>query len=1080
MERRNQFFLRFISLLSAIFIGVGPLFAADTIVKGQVKDENGEPIIGAIVKYRAGGEGAATNIDGEFNISAPDGAELEISYIGYTTAKVVWSGQNPFVITLIQDQGLLEELVVVGYGTQAKVNLSGAVDQLSTKTLEQRPMSNISQGLQGMIPNLNIDFTSGEPGKAAKINVRGMTSINGGEPLLLIDGVSASADELNRLLPEDIASISVLKDAASAAIYGARAAFGVILVTTKSGKRVEGIQVGYNNHLMWKRPSILPAKSGDPYIYLKTKNIAVLNTPWSGGHVASDERLEWARQKSDNPEGTPSVRLNPLDETQWEYMGGQDWTAHFLNKATFSQAHQLSISGSSEKSSYYLSGGFNQEDGLLAHLVEKDNYLSYAMRAKGSYKVTDRLTVSNNTTYSSTQREKPGYFWNADMSLFYNLAPSDYDVNPDGTWANSGVGRLMARLQDGGNDLYKQDRFQTTFGAELSLFNDLLKVNANYSYRKGFNDYNYSKTKYKIGYGPDDVREEGESMAYRTYATDVYQVLDLFGTFNWTTDKHNVVAILGFNQENNVYNWVKAEREGLISSSFPTISLATGLPNVDENYSSWAIRGLFYRLNYIYEGRYIVELNGRYDGSSRFPKENRFGFFPSFSLAWRVDSEPFFEPLTSVVSQFKLRASYGSLGNQQVSAFGYIPSMSPGTSGYLIDGVRPQIIGAPGLVSPNYTWEQVNTKNLGVDLGFLSNRLNLTFDIYRRDTQGMLVPGKELPGVLGAASPKENAADLKTNGWELSVSYTDHLTVMDSPLELGARFTLSDTRSWITRFDNPNRLLTQYYVGQELGEIWGLQSDGLFKDKEEIAALDESEIIPWGALSIVPGWPKYKDLDGDGRITKGMTVDDPKDLSVIGNASPRFRYGFTFTAGWKGIDFSLFLQGIGKRDYYPLHFLYWSFYQQPYAGGQTHIYDYYRPVADSEVERAKHSQAYIDAGLADQNLDSQYPVLQSWLADRNLGTTIDKAMGMAIPQTGHLLSGAYLRVKNITLGYTLPEQWTEKININRLRLFVSADNLYEWSGVRNYFDPEAITESSDNGYTYPFNRQYIVGLNLTF
>ncbi|MGM9760766.1 MAG: TonB-dependent receptor, partial [Parabacteroides sp.] len=300
------------------------------------------------------------------------------------------------------------------------------------------------------------------------------------------------------------------------------------------------------------------------------------------------------------------------------------------------------------------------------------------------------------------------------------------------------------------------------------------------------------------------------------------------------------------------------------------------------------------------------------------------------------------------------------------------------------------------------------------------------------------------------------------------------------PLHWGVKFMLSDNRSWITRFDNDNKLLSQYYKGQELGEIWGLRSDGFFQTEAEIQQLDETEIIPWGALEIVPGWPKYKDLNGDQRITKGTSVDDPGDLTIIGNSSPRFRFGFNVSGEWKGFDFSAFFQGIAKRDYYPLSYLYWSFYQQPYAGGAVHTFDFYRPTTDTEIDMAKHSQSYLDAGLANQNLNAQYPVLQCWLADKNLGTSSTSAMGLAIPQTGYLLNGAYLRVKNITLGYTLPSQWTRKFSVDRLRVFVSGDNLFEWSALKKYFDPEAVTDASQYGYVYPFNRQYSLGVNVTF
>ena len=1052
--------------------------AQNKTISGNVTDVSGIPLIGVNVIEKQTTNGTVTDLDGNYSISVTDGTTILFSYIGFQQQEIQLDGQSEINVVLHEDSELLGELVVIGYGTQRKVNLSGAVDQVGVKELEAKPINNISQGLQGMIPNLNIDFTSGEPGQAARINVRGMTSINGGTPLILIDGIASDANELNRILPEDIESISVLKDAASAAIYGARAAFGVILITTKTG-RSDKIQVDYNNSFTWKRPSILPEKSSDPYIYLKTKNIAVLNTPWSGGHVASDERLEWARQKSDNPSIDP-VRLNPIDPTQWEYMGNRDWTTYFIDKYTFSNSHQVAVSGKTDKTTFYFSGGYDDENGILSKIVDNDSYDRYNFRIKSSFDVTDWFTLSNNTSYVSTQRAKPSHFWNSDMSMFYNLAPQDHDVNPDGTWANNSAGWLMARLKNGGEDIRKYDRIQSTFGGEFSLLKDLLRVNANYSFVKGTEDYNYYETKYQIGYGPEDIREEGSSSAYRTFATDYFSVIDVFGTLNLLKNRHQFTTILGFNQEYSRYNWTLAEREGLISSQLPTIGLATGQMNVNESFTDWAIRGLFYRLNYIYDNKYIVELNGRYDGSSRFPADKRFGFFPSLSLAWRVDSESFFEPLKDTVSNFKLRASYGSLGNQLVGAYGYIPSMSSGLGGYLIDGSRQLTVSTPPLVSANYTWETVVTQNVGLDLGFLNNKLSLVADLYRRDTNGMLVPGKELPAVLGASAPRENAADMKTTGWEVTLSYNNNFNLAGSPLNLSTRFMLSDTRSWITRFDNPTNLLTQYYVGQELGEIWGLQSDDLFTSYDEIAELDQSEIIPWGALDIIPGWPKYIDLDGDGRITKGLTLDDPKDLSVIGNSSPRYRFGVNLIGDWNNIDFSIFMQGIGKKDYYPLHYLYWSFYQQPYAGGQTHIFDYYRPETDSDVDMAKHSQSYIDAGLANQNLDSRFPVLQSWLADRNLGTRIDQSMGMAIPQTGHMLSGAYLRIKNITLGYTLPRSITERIQLSRVRFFVSADNIHEWSGVRKYFDPEAITEDTRNGYTYPFNRQYIFGMNITF
>lgn len=1075
--------LLFCNLPTAAASGGRPSASVDQVrvkvlVSGTVVDATGAPLPGATVRERATGNGTVTNIDGHFSLSVSSEASLEVSFVGYATKVVSVAGQQELKIVLVEDAAALDEVVVVGYGIQKKVNLSGSVDQIGAKELEKRPIADLSRGLQGMIPNLNIDFTSGEPGQAANINIRGEASINGGSPLILIDGVAADVEEMNRLLPEDIESLSVMKDASSAAIYGARAAFGVILITTKQGKG-DRIQVDYNSNFAWKRPSTLTEKTSDPYIYLKLKNIAVLNTPWSSGHVTSDERLEWARQRSDNPGGTPSVRLNPLDETQWEYMGNRDWTSYYLDRSTFSQTHQVAVSGATEKTRFYLSGGFDNEDGLFSDIVNNDKYRRYSMRAKVSYDIWKWLTLSNNTSYVVTERRKPSYY---NISTFFDLEPHDMDRNPDGTWASGELGEALAQLVDGGEETTLYGRLQSTFSGEMNFWKRMFVVNVNFTFMKGHEAYDWYKNTYRLGYGPDDIREQGESRAYKGSTDNLYTVFEVYGTFNKLfNERHHVTAILGFNQEYNRSDNFTADRYNIISTGLPSIALSSGAQYVNEVYKDWAIRGCFFRANYTYDNRYIFEMNGRYDGTSRFPKNKRFGFFPSGSVAWRLDSEPFFDGLKDLFSQFKLRASYGSLGNQLVSEYGYIPSMSSQLGSYIIDGELQQTVTSPDLVSSDYTWEKVQTVNGGIDLGFMRNKLTLSFDFYRRDTKGMLTMGRELPGVLGKEEPQENAANLKTRGWELSIGYQDEFRLAGKPLNWAARFVLSDSRTWITKFDNPTRNLTQYYEGQEIGEIWGLQSDGLFRSKDEIAALDETEIIPWGALEIVEGWPKYKDLDGDQRITKGSTtVDDPGDLSVIGNSAPRFRFGLNLSAEWNGFDVVVFLQGIGKRDFYPQSYLYWGFYQQPYSGGQLHTFDFYRPTSDSEVDMAKHSQSYIAAGLANQNLDAKYPVLQSWLADKNLGTRIDQSMGLAIPQTGYMLNAAYLRVKNITIGYTLPQEWVRKAKLSRVRVFVSGDNLCEWSGVKPYFDPESITDTSAFGYVYPFSRQYSFGLNVTF
>lgn len=1076
----------FLSLFMLLLMSHG---FAQRNISGTVTDASGVPLGGVSVVIANSANGTATDFDGNYQIEASTGDQLEFTSIGFIK-KVVEVGTSATInVTLEEDVQGLDEVVVVGFGTQKKVNLSGAVNSVSLDEVTSRPISNISQGLQGMSPGLNIDFNSGAPGANPTINIRGFTSINGGDPLVIIDGIPSDVSYLNQLAPEDIESISALKDASSAAIYGARAAFGVLLVTTKNGTSGKAT-INYNTSVTVGTPTVLPEKITDPYIYMRLQKTFSGNTPWDN-QFFTDEQWKWAKDRSDNPFGTVGVRESTTSPGLWEYMGNEDWTDYFLSSTTISQNHSLSVSGGTDKVNYFVSGSMNKANGSL--ILADDYYTRTGIRSKLNAQLTDWLSLGNNTSFIEGKRENPSYF---DIGTLYNFNTYDYPENPDGSWANNEVGRMAARLTDGGDEKYITTTFRTNFTSQAWILKDILKVNAEYTYEQENQNYDANYAKYQIGFGPNDVREEGTNEVWKDFGEEKYNVLNVYGTFTKTFGQdHQLTLLAGYNQEDFRHEYLSLYRNGVISSSLPVLNLATGDIQLDERDTgiySWALRGIFYRANYILKDRYILELNGRYDGSSRFPKDERFGFFPSVSAAWNISRESFMQSLSPTLSLLKLRASYGSLGNQDVGAFGYIPTMEAGKGNYIIGGELPTQVSAPGLVSDNYSWETVITKNIGVDLGLFNNKLNATFDLYRRDTKDMLTLGKDLPGVLGASEPLENAADLKTEGWELSVTYKNRFGTV-KPFDLSARFILSDSRSYITRFENPNNSLLQYRKGMELGEIWGLTSDGLFQSQEEIDALDESYIIPWGALEIVKGWPKYVDRDGDQRIETGTTADDPKDLSVIGNMLPRYRFGLNLNMNWNNFDLGIFLQGVGKRDYYPQDYLYWGFYQQPYAGGYAHLNDFYRGSDDPADLMAQHSQAYIAAGLANANTDAKYPVAQSWLADRNLGERVDEAKGLAIPQTAYMLNAAYLRLKNITIGYTVPSAYTKKFGVSSLRLYVSGDNLMEWSEIADFFDPEAISDVNQrinpgysagrgetSGYQYPYQRKYSFGLNVTF
>ncbi|MGG7664630.1 SusC/RagA family TonB-linked outer membrane protein [Dyadobacter sp. BHUBP1] len=1079
--------LRSLRMVTIFALGViAPALAQTTLnaggkvkVTGSVTD--GKDLLpGVNVVIKGSQRGTITDQNGQYYLEGVSGSDILVfSYIGYKTQEELVKGRSEIFVTLQADHGNLEEVVVIGYGVEKKVNITGAVDQISGKQFEARPVANVMQGLQGVSPGLNITYQSGTPGTVPNFNIRGFTSINGGEPLFVIDGIAAAnSTDLLRLNPSDIASFSVLRDAASAAIYGARAAFGVVLITTKQGGR--GRQsITYNNFFSWGQPTVLPKPVTDPYIFSRVLETSTDNTPWDYVNY-SDEYYAWAKERSDNP-STPDTRIDPSDPTKWAYMGSNNWYDYFFTKRSFSQNHSVGFTGSAKTANertvgYYISADYNHEGGL--NKLTDDYWRRYSSRARLDFAPLKWLKLDNNLSVYRTERAVP----TANINDIYTLQPTQVAVNPDGTWANTGAGRLAARLTDGGNKKQDMFGFQNIFrGIATALSGDLV-ITGSASFKREQWNTKQDQRNYRIGFGPNDIRTEGGTGGvYETNATLANNVMDLFANYTKTLGVHRINLLAGYNQESYSYTTTKAQKVGLISPSLPYISLTSGTAQAFGADTSYATRSFFGRINYTLRDRYIIEANGRYDGSSRFPASNRWGFFPSVSAAWIASSESFVKDALPLFPTLKFRASYGDLGNQNVGYYSFRQALPAGLSNYLIGGNKQTVITSSPIlrVDPsNYTWERVSTLNFGADLGVLRDRLTFGIDYYIRDTKGMLTDGEELPGVLGTKVPAQNVADLRTKGLELTLNYNDTYQVSGKTLSLSAKLILSDSRSQITRFKNDQELFSKFRKGQNLGEIWGLTNDGLFQNTDEIAKLDESDIVPWGALSVVPGWPKYKDLDGDGRITQGLTKKDPKDLSVIGNTTPRYRIGFNLNADWNGFDFSAVLQGVLKGDYYPRHYLYWGPYQQPYANVYPWNLDYYRGQADSDQQRAKHSKSYIAAGLADANTNADFPVLQSWLADNNYGSGLD------IAQTKYLLSAAYLRIKNITIGYSLPTSLLQKHNISRVRIFASGENLFEFSQLKKYFDPEVISNSStfntSNGFSYPFQRKFAFGVNVEF
>lgn len=1017
-------------------------------IKGSITSDSGEPLIGVTVKV-AGGQGAVTDIDGNFSVNAAPGTMLTFSYTGFKTQTA--KAQNGMRVVLESDVSNLNEVVVVGYGTQKKANLTGAVASVNGAVLENRPISNIGQGLQGVVPNLNVTMgRGGAPGASASFNVRGTTSLNGGEPLVLVDNVQMDPNLVN---PDDIESISVLKDAASAAIYGARAAYGVILITTKKGKLNSRPTVQFSASGYWQKPAV-EIHNVNSLDYLRMIDIAYQNSGGSG-HYFNSLVYSYAEKYANGTYDQPVFYDKAYSATKYGYCGNTDWWNE-LYKTSFSQIYNASISGGSEKTSYYVSLGANNQGGILKATDEK--YNKYNANINVTSEVTPWMEVSAKIAHTYTTEMHPTGGTTAMNSTPYSglspysgmmksdLSPLMPVKHPDGHYAGQGNFTNPVAIQaQGGNAQFRQNDLWMTGAVKLTPIKGLV-VNADYTW----NFYGLSSTQHVRNFY-DYTAVPGTENYYpwtnpnsvtKANNDDYYSSFNAFAEYSLALaeNSHNLKFMVGYNQEKKRTQYYYAGRKDLINPDNPAINQATGDMAINGNMGQWAVNGTFARINYDYQGRYLLELNGRYDGSSKFKKGYRYQFFPSVSLAWRVSEEKFFEGMKTWWDNLKLRGSYGSLGNQVVSGnFPYLATYGINSKyGALLGGKLPVAITAPGLVSASFTWETVNQIDLGFDASFLRNRLNVSFDWYRRNTKDMLVDGEALPAVLGAKVPRMNAADLKTLGWELSLEWNDRLPF---GLSYHVKGVLSDYQSTITKFNNPTGLINKYYVGRKLNEIWGYVSNGLFQSDEEAAAHANQSYLyggKWGAGDV-----RYEDLNGDNKINDGdNTLGKPGDRKVIGNSTPRFAYGITAGCEYKGFDFEMFWQGIGKRDWFPGQgsAAYWGFTNEWQTPLTTSL-DYWTT----------------------ENRNAFFPKL-GW----NNG-------GNRVASTRYLQSASYCRLKSITLGYTIPKAILDKVGVSRLRVYITGENLFTFTPLIKAFDPETL-----NNLTYPINKKLAVGLNLTF
>lgn len=684
-------------------------------VKGQIKDEKGEPIIGVTIMLASDQSvGTITDHKGDFSLSGvPENDYLLVSYIGYKDQSVPIRKNTFLNIMLQEDSQALDEVVVVGYGVQKKANLSGAVSVVETKTIENRPVLNMGQALQGAVANFNVSIGDGEADDSPKYNIRGYTSINGGEPLVVIDGVVSTSDQLNRMNPTDIAGISVLKDAASSAIYGSRAAYGVILVTTRMGSS-EKLTVNYNNNFVLRTNTHMPEIITDPYTVATISN--EMAYPWY--NLFNEEQLAYAKKVSEDPSLSPYY-VNP--DGTWSYFGRTNWMEEAYKDVGFSTIHNIDISGKTERIAYYFSGGYNRQNGMFK--MGNDIYNRYNVRSKLQFKLTDWWKLDANLSMTASDYDYATAMTNTYREM-YRKSTIYTLKNPDGTWTDSSVGNLGA-MAEGGRATDWKNNMNINLSTRIDFIKDVLFVQGNFAYANTKTRSNWHDKLVPYRNGPDLPLLmfnplSSVSDASSSSSDTKHLVFDVYGTFQKTfAQVHSLTAVLGFNQEEYKYDYFKANRAELISESLPTINLATGDMNMSQKIESWALRGAFARLGYVYADKYIFEFNGRYDGTSRFPKKDRFVFNPSASLGWVISREDFFKPLKNIISFLKLRGSYGRLGNQDVSTYAYVATMGSGKISQILEGKQPIYVSAPGLVSGNLTWEKVTTANIGMDINFL-------------------------------------------------------------------------------------------------------------------------------------------------------------------------------------------------------------------------------------------------------------------------------------------------------------------------------------------------------------------------
>lgn len=1054
-------------LASFVVLAQGP-----QTVRGTVTDPSGAAVVGASVFVKGTQNGAVTDLDGKYQLTRVNTSDvLVFSCIGYASKEVTWTGGDLHVV-LEEDATLLEETVVVGYGAQKKMNLSGAVSSVKMEeVLGDRPQPNVAAALQGAIPGLYISSTSNTPGQTGKsIQIRGSSSFSGSStgvssigPLILIDNVPGELDALN---PEDIETVTVLKDASASAIYGARAAAGVILITTKRPKQAQKVSINYSGTVGLVNAISTPRQVETTKLLSMYKEAFATDLYTAAQNQNIDNWIGYIDQyKAGKLSGVTENGIYVAPDGLRYYLKDDDLAGRMMETGS-SWNHNLAVSGGSESIRFRMSANSYSENGPL--YGKKDIYSRKGVNGVISADITKWLTQELDFYYTQQHRE----LLQDEAGALYGQRNQSF--LPDGRDPEGYLIRTPRNIIETANVATTVIDQPRVFTKTILRPVKGLEAIFEYTYQKRGTDYNYNSGKYtytdlqiNVLNGP----AHDYSIARRFF--EERNAINAYATYRFEPwADHHFSVMGGYNQEywNYAYFNTRAEDQAILN--IPSMSNAQGKVTTQDQYLDFATRSGFFRFNYDYDGRYIVEVSGRYDGSSKFPKDHRFGFFPSFSLAWNLAREPFMAGTRTWLDQFKPRFSYGTIGNQSsVGYYDYYSTMDLNTNANTWlngnDEGYVTVIGMPGIVSDSFTWETITTLNAGVDFSLLGNRLTGSFDWFRRDTRDILSQSVALPAVLGDNAPMQNVGRMRSQGWEFQIGWKGSIGRL---VQYRADFNVWDYTSRITALNfNEEKSLNYLYEGKQVGEIWGYEWDG-FYTVNDFADLEtwklKDGVVGVDGVSPRPGDFKYKNL-ADGQyseedrnsINTGRgTFDEPGDRKVIGNTTPRLQYGLNLGLSVAGFDLSVRLQGVGKRDYFssgPYFYTYFGQGDAIWSPVFTGTENYWTP----RSTEAGSPDYYVAA-----NPDATLPRIYGSVGNGNYNRW----------QNTHMLSSAaYLRIKNVTLSYSFPKKLLQKAHIANLRAFASVENLATFTSLPNGIDPETLS------WSYPLYRTVSFGLNIT-